>query len=186
MRTIDESIGHLRGETRYIDDLPEPKGCLHAAVRLSESARGRILSIDADAALALDPSVMVLRAEDLPGENQIGFTKPDEPVLPEEEWEYWGQPIALVLAETRQLARKAAAALVVHWEDLPARNDPRGRGPGATSSYHPGALSGAMPKKPSKTAPSWSRAGSIRAGRSMYTWRPRELTPKCGTTERSS
>ncbi|VBB40996.1 Xanthine dehydrogenase, molybdenum binding subunit [uncultured Spirochaetota bacterium] len=125
MRTIDESIGHLRGETRYIDDLPEPKGCLHAAVRLSESARGRILSIDADAALALDPSVMVLRAEDLPGENQIGFTKPDEPVLPEEEWEYWGQPIALVLAETRQLARKAAAALVVHWEELPARIDPR-------------------------------------------------------------
>jgi xanthine dehydrogenase large subunit len=125
MKTIDESLGHLRGETRYIDDLPEPKDCLHAAVRLSESARGRIRSIDTSSALALGSSVIVLKAGDVPGENQIGFTKADEPVLPEKEWEYWGQPIALVLAETRQLARKAAAALVIDWEELPARTDPR-------------------------------------------------------------
>ncbi len=125
MKTIDESIAHLRGETSYIDDLPEPKDCLYAAVRLSECARGKILSIDPGAALALDPSVIVLGAADLPGENQIGFTKPDEPVLPEAEWEYWGQPIALVLAATRELARKAAAALAVDYQALPARTDPR-------------------------------------------------------------
>ncbi|MDX9826327.1 MAG: molybdopterin-dependent oxidoreductase [Spirochaetia bacterium] len=125
MKTIDESIGHLRGETKYIDDLPEPKDCLHGAVRLSESARGRILSMDTGAALALDPSVRVLSAADVPGENQIGFTRPDEPVLPEGEWEYWGQPIALVLAKTGQLARKAAAALAIDWEALPAQTDPR-------------------------------------------------------------
>ena len=125
MKTIDESVAHLKGETRYIDDLPEPKDCLHAAVRLSDCARGKILSIDAGSALALDSSVRVLSAADLPGENQIGFTKADEPVLPEREWEYWGQPIALVLAGTRQLARKAAAALAVDYEALPARTDPR-------------------------------------------------------------
>jgi len=47
MKTIAESALNLRGATRYIDDLPEPKDCLQAAVKLSESAHGRILSIDA-------------------------------------------------------------------------------------------------------------------------------------------
>ncbi|HWR12315.1 MAG TPA: molybdopterin cofactor-binding domain-containing protein [Rectinemataceae bacterium] len=125
MKTIAESALNLRGATRYIDDLPEPRDCLQAAVRLSESARGRILSIDASAALALDPSVRVITARDVPGQNQIGFNKPDEPLLPAEEWEYWGQPVALVLARTRSLARRAAAAVRVRGENLPALFDPR-------------------------------------------------------------
>lgn len=116
---------NLRGETRYIDDLPVPAGCLQAAVKLSESARGRILGIDAASALALDPSVLVITARDVPGVNQIGFSVPDEPLLPEDEWEYWGQPLVLVLAATRSLARKAAALVEVKGEPLPAVFDAR-------------------------------------------------------------
>ncbi|MFA5851631.1 MAG: hypothetical protein WC820_02940, partial [Spirochaetales bacterium] len=101
MKTIAESTLDVRGATRYIDDLPEPKNCLQAAVKLSESAHGKIISIDSAAALALDSSVIVIAAKDIPGENQIGFNKPDEPLLPEAEWEYWGQPVLLVLAKTR-------------------------------------------------------------------------------------
>ena len=125
MKTIAESALNVRGATGYIDDLPEPRDCLQAAVRLSESAHGRILSTDGSAALALDPSVIVISAKDVPGENQIGFNKPDEPLLPESEWEYWGQPILLVLAKTRSLARKAAALIDLKWENLPAVLDPR-------------------------------------------------------------
>jgi len=125
MRTIAESVLNVKGLTRYIDDLPEPKDCLQAAVKLSESARGRILSIDAAKAAALDPSVIVVTAKDVPGENQIGANKPDEPLLPENEWEYWGQPLVLVLAKTRRLARRAAALVELISEDLPAVLDPR-------------------------------------------------------------
>jgi len=125
MKTIAESILNVRGATRYIDDLPEPKDCLQAAVKLSESAHGKILSIDSGAALSLDSSVIVIGAKDVPGENQIGFNKPDEPLLPESEWEYWGQPLLLVLAKTRSLARKAASLIVLKGEDLPAVLDPR-------------------------------------------------------------
>ena len=125
MKTIAESALNLRGETRYIDDLPEPKDCLQAVVKLSESAHGRILSIDTAAALALDPSVRVIKASDVPGQNQIGFNKADEPLLPEKEWEYWGQPILLVLARTRAIARRAASLIVVKGEELPAVFDPR-------------------------------------------------------------
>lgn len=120
-----ESTLNVQGKTRYIDDLPEPKDCLQAAVKLSTSARARILDIDTAAALALDPSVHVITARDVPGQNQIGFNKPDEPLLPEHEWEYWGQPVVLVLARTRSLARRAADLVRIRAEDLPAVTDPR-------------------------------------------------------------
>ena len=125
MKTIAESALNIRGLTRYIDDLPEPKDCLQGAVKLSESAHGRILGIDAAKALALDPSVIVVTAKDVPGENQIGANKPDELLLPENEWEYWGQPLVLVLARTRSLARKAASLVELEGENLPAVTDPR-------------------------------------------------------------
>lgn len=125
MNRSPDTLSHVTGRTRYIDDLPEPKDCLHAALKLSESARGRILSIDVEGALRLDPSVRVILAKDIPGENQIGSGKDDEALLPEEEWEYWGQPLVLVLARTRALARLAAQAVAVAGEPLPHVVDPR-------------------------------------------------------------
>ncbi|MCE5257278.1 MAG: molybdopterin-dependent oxidoreductase, partial [Spirochaetaceae bacterium] len=125
MKNPEASALNIKGLTQYIDDLPEPKDCLQAAVRLSESGHGRILSISTEKALALDPSVMVVTARDLPGENQIGSNKDDEPVLPETEWEYWGQPLLLVLAKTRSIARKAAALVEIRYEELTVVTDPR-------------------------------------------------------------
>jgi xanthine dehydrogenase large subunit len=37
---------HVRGESQFIDDLPEPRHLLHAAVVVSPIAHGRLLSID--------------------------------------------------------------------------------------------------------------------------------------------
>jgi len=120
MKTIPEASLNVRGRTVYIDDIPEPRTMLHGAVKLSSSARGRITRIDASPALASHPSVRVVTWKDIPGENQLGFTVADEPLLPEREWEYWGQPLVLCLAETRALARRAAELVVVEGEELPA------------------------------------------------------------------
>lgn len=125
MKNIAESALNVRGQTQYIDDLPEPAGCLQAAVRLSDSAHGRIIAIKTDKALALDSSVQVITGKDVPGVNQIGFNKPDEPLLPEHEWEYWGQPVALVLAKNRETARAAAKLVEIEGEELPVVTDPR-------------------------------------------------------------
>ncbi len=125
MKGVPEALRNLRGETAYIDDLPEPRDLLHAAVQLSEGARGKILSIDPSRALALDPAVRVVTAHDVPGENQIGSAVPDEPLLPEGEWEYWGQPLVLCLAPTRQLAREAARLVTIVSETLRPVLDPR-------------------------------------------------------------
>jgi len=122
---VPESLPNVLGQTQYIDDLPRPAGCLQAVVRLSDSAHARILAIHPEEALALDSSVRVILAKDIPGTNQIGFNKPDEPLLPEEEWEYWGQPIAIVVAATRPLARRAAGLLRIESKPLPVVTDPR-------------------------------------------------------------
>jgi xanthine dehydrogenase large subunit len=125
MGGIPENALNLSGATKYIDDLPEARNMLHGAVKLSTSARGRITRIDPTAALALHPSVRVLTWKDVPGENQLGFAVADEPLLPEEEWEYWGQPLLFCLAGTKSLARRAAELVVVEGEQLVPVLDPR-------------------------------------------------------------
>jgi xanthine dehydrogenase large subunit len=133
MNPIPEAVLNVKGETRYIDDLPEPKGLLHAAVCQAPSARGILKGIDPSAALACHPSVRVITAADIPGENQLGSNVPDEPLLIAQadgkgesgEWGFRGQAVALVLADKRSIARKAAALVKLEWENLRPVLDPR-------------------------------------------------------------
>jgi xanthine dehydrogenase large subunit len=127
MTHIPESVLNVRGETRYIDDRPEPAGLLHSAVVQAPCARGLLTGLDTAAALALDPSVRIVTAADIPGENQLGTAVPDEPLLVAagSEWGYRGQPLALVLAGSVGLARRAAALVTVAHEKLEPVLDPR-------------------------------------------------------------
>ena len=127
MNAIPEAALNVKGETRYIDDIPEQKSMLHAAAVAAPAARGRLISIDAAAALALGPSVRVITARDIPGENQLGSAVPDEPLLVPvgSEWGFRGQVLALVLADNVRLARRAAAAVKVEFEELPPVLDAR-------------------------------------------------------------
>ncbi|MDX9958146.1 MAG: molybdopterin-dependent oxidoreductase [Spirochaetia bacterium] len=121
-----DSIQNVLGKTVYIDDMPEPAGLLHGAVVPSPCAHGRFTSLDATRALALDPSVRVFTAADVPGENQLGTAVMDEPMLADGQWHYRGEVLALVLASSRNLARRAAALVtIVGLEELPAIVDPR-------------------------------------------------------------
>ena len=120
-----ESLRNLSGSTQYVDDLPEPAGLLHAVPVPSPSARGHRLVVDPSAALALDPSVRVLTAADIPGENQIGSVLADEPLIADGEWTFKGEVVALALAPDRSLARRAAALVRVSGEDLPPLLDAR-------------------------------------------------------------
>ncbi|MDA8425261.1 MAG: molybdopterin-dependent oxidoreductase [Treponema sp.] len=118
MNAIRESELNVTGATRYLDDLPEARGSLFATPTVSPCARGRLLGIDASAALALDPSVRVFTAADIPGENQLGEDVADSPLLVADEWEYQGQCLALVLGADRSLARRAAELVKIRYEEL--------------------------------------------------------------------
>lgn len=123
-RLLDMAL-HVRGESRYVDDLALPAGTLHAAVFASPAAHARIRRMDTTKALSRPGVRAVLTAADVPGKNQIGGVLPDEPLLADQEVHCVGEPLAVVVAETDRLARAALAAVEVDLEPLPAVFDPR-------------------------------------------------------------
>jgi len=113
---------HVSGEARYTDDIPEAQGTLHAALGLSPLAHGRLLGIDVEL-IRRQPGVLaVFTAADIPGENNCGPLIHDDPILAADELRYLGQPVFLVIASERSLARRAAALAkqAIQTETLPA------------------------------------------------------------------
>ncbi len=123
MKNID-SHSHVRGESIYVDDIPERQGTLHGAIFSSAIAHGKITSIDYTKALQQSGVVKILTYRDIPGQNQIGGIIPDEPLFAEKELHFQGQPIALVLATSELEARLAIHHINITYKEKPAVVDP--------------------------------------------------------------
>jgi len=123
MKNVD-SHAHVRGESIYVDDIPETRGTLQAAVFTSSIAHGKITSVNYKKALQKEGVVQILTHQDIPGENQIGGIIPDEPLFADKEVHFQGQPIALVLATTETIARAALHLIEIKYKELPAIVDP--------------------------------------------------------------
>ena len=97
------------GRRPYIDDMVVP-GMLHGALVLTKHARADILAIDSTAAMAVQGVVRVLTADDVPGALKVGIIHKDWPVfIPVGgRTSYLGDVIAVVVAEDREVARRAA------------------------------------------------------------------------------
>src|SRR5687768_3204992 len=106
MQNLD-SKSHVRGESVYLDDIPLVQGTLYACVFDSPVAHGKLKSVDTTEAENSEGAFRVITARDIIGENQIGGIIPDEPLLADSEVHFAGMPIAIVLAESEELARKA-------------------------------------------------------------------------------
>ncbi|HUX36303.1 MAG TPA: selenium-dependent xanthine dehydrogenase [Rectinemataceae bacterium] len=135
---VDAAV-KARGEARYVDDLSVP-GMLHAAVLRSPHPRARLISLDLSAARSLPGVVCVASWEDIPGDRFIGHLVADWPtfVAPGELTRYVGDAIALVAAESRELAKKALGHIRAEYELLEPLLDPEAAlAPGAPA-IHPG------------------------------------------------
>ncbi len=121
----------LRGQGRFVDDLPTPLSTLHLAFVLSPYAHARITSIDASEALALDGVVDVLTGADLaamvkPIAAQIelpGYSFNTRDVLAVDEVRFAGEAVAVVVAESPYLAEDGMELVQVDYEPLPAITD---------------------------------------------------------------
>jgi xanthine dehydrogenase molybdenum-binding subunit len=113
------------GDRGYIDDLVEP-GMLHAALRLTDHARATIRAIDVSAALAAPGVHAVFTAADVPGESKVGLIHKDWPVMIPVggDTSYAGDVLAVVVADTRELARAAARLIEIDDEPHPPVTDP--------------------------------------------------------------
>lgn len=123
--TLKENELHATGQSRFVDDLVLTADTLHAFPLLSSIAHGLIKSCDVSRALALPGVKAVIRADDIPGINNIGNVEADEVLLAENEVCYQGQPIAIIVASSAAEARRASELCEVDYEPLPAVFDAR-------------------------------------------------------------
>jgi xanthine dehydrogenase large subunit len=100
---------HVAGAATYIDDIPEVAGTLHAALGLSPVAHGRLRGLALERVRAMPGVVDALGADAIPGVNDCGPIVHDDPILADDTVNYLGQPVFVVIAATRDAARRAAA-----------------------------------------------------------------------------
>ncbi|UHD43992.1 xanthine dehydrogenase molybdopterin binding subunit [Aureimonas altamirensis] len=116
----DSAHKHVTGTAEYTDDIMEPVGTLHACLGLSTVAHGHIEAMDLSAVEAAPGVRWVMTAADIPGVNDISPNGlHDDPIFATETVEFWGQPLFAVVAQTRELARRAARLAKVHYRKLP-------------------------------------------------------------------
>jgi CO/xanthine dehydrogenase Mo-binding subunit len=112
--------GRVTGLQRYVADLHLPDE-LHAGLVTLPVARARIIAIDASAAERAPGVRFVMTAADLPQPMpRFGPQFRDRPVIAVGETKYHGDPVAAVVAETRDAAEAGVALVRVEYEELPA------------------------------------------------------------------
>ncbi len=118
--TKDDALAKVVGDTVYGDDFHMP-GEIYGKVVRASMTPAKIKKIDASKALALPGVHCVLSAKDIPGKNAGRY--PDFPVLAEDVVVDIGDAVALVAADTRDLAEEAAALVDVAYEPMPGAYD---------------------------------------------------------------
>jgi aerobic carbon-monoxide dehydrogenase large subunit len=130
--TRNEDARLLSGRALFVDDVELP-GMLYAAFLRSNVAHARINFIDVSAAKARDGVVAVYTADDLgdywapgpllvppPPIKDATFNQRTQVPLAKDKVRHVGEPLAVVLAESRYLAEDALADIAVDLEPLPA------------------------------------------------------------------
>lgn len=113
----------VMGVAKYTDDYTFPD-MLFARTLRSPHPHARVLGINTDKAKALAGVKAVLTYKDVPGENLHGLVYRDWPVLCGDVVRYTGDAVAIVAAETEEIASEALKLIEVAYEPLPVVGDP--------------------------------------------------------------
>lgn len=111
---------HVSGRALYTDDLVGRfTGLLYAWPVQAPHAHAKVLSLKTEGALEVPGVLHVLTAADVPGANNVGPVRHDEPLFPDEVM-YHAQAVAWVVAESEEAARLGAERVEVEYAPLPA------------------------------------------------------------------
>lgn len=127
----------ITGKGRYTDDIVLP-GMLHAHFVRSPYAHARVVSIDTAEALAIPGVIAVYTGDDVAALNgvpcgwQVNFRngetmrEPKHPMLiaTGDTVKHAGDPVAVVIAESKEIAIDAAETVQIEWDELPAIASP--------------------------------------------------------------
>ncbi len=124
-----DAAGKVKGETLYPGDFNLP-GQAYMKILFAERPHAIIKKIDPSPAEAVPGVLLVLTSKDVPV-NEYGLIMPDQPVLcgPSnkpytDRVRFVGDQVALVVAESEEIAAEACKKIVVEYEDLPLESDP--------------------------------------------------------------
>ncbi len=120
-----DAVEKVTGEAIYTDDL-EFDGMLYAKVRRAMVPHAFLKTLDISEAKALKGVLAVLTADDIPGEHNHGLVIYDWPVMVGigERIRYVGDALAIVAAETQELAEHAANLIESEFDLQPVISDP--------------------------------------------------------------
>ncbi len=112
-------IYHAIGKSKFIGDTKNIANLKYAKCLLSRSAHAKIKKLDITDAKNSAGVIDIITYKDIPGQNQIGHGPiKDEPLLPEGEVFYIGQPICIVVAESYREAEIAINKIKIEYEEL--------------------------------------------------------------------
>jgi CO/xanthine dehydrogenase Mo-binding subunit len=112
-------VEKVLGSARYAVDITMP-GMLHAKIVRADRAHAQILDIATDKALSLHDVAGVVTATDLDKLfPRFGHIISDHFILATDKVRYFGEPVAIVIAETRAAASDAADLIEVSYDELP-------------------------------------------------------------------
>ncbi len=114
----ESAADHVTGRALYTEDLAGRfPGCLYAWPVLSPHARALLVRMNIAPALSEPGVIACLTAADVPGEGDSGANRHDEPLFPAEIL-YHRQPVAWVLGESLEAAKRGAALVEVEYRAL--------------------------------------------------------------------
>jgi len=114
-----DALNKVTGQAMFAADITRP-GMLVAKVLRSTVPHAVIESIDILEASRLSGVVRILTADDIPGPNGVGIIIKDEPVLSKDKIRRVGDALALVAAETEEIADAALKLIKVTIREIPA------------------------------------------------------------------
>jgi carbon-monoxide dehydrogenase large subunit len=114
----------IQGRATYVDDVKIP-GLQHMALKRADVAHGRIRSIDTSAAQAMDGVEAVFTGTQIaeflnPMPIGTPFPSPEHRAVAVDVVRFAGEPVAVVVASDRYVARDAADAITIEYDTLPA------------------------------------------------------------------
>ncbi len=120
-----DAVEKVTGAALFTDDL-KFEGMLHGSVRRTGVPHAIVTSVDVEKALALPGVVAVLTAVDIPGEHDHGLVVKDWPSLVGvgERVRFVGDAVALIAAESREIALQARDLIGVELDPQPVVSDP--------------------------------------------------------------
>ena len=119
-----DALEKVTGQARFSDDF-KFDGMLYASVKRAGIPHGILRRLDISKARALPGVMAVLMADDIPGEHNHGLVVYDWPVLVNrgERVRYVGDAVAIVAAETQEIAEQAVGLIEAEFDLQPVISD---------------------------------------------------------------